>query len=99
MVSEGAALQNPFVINYHSLYYYPLVCRMMSYKKCLARGERDRQRERERETDRQIETEIERERERESLWIQLSLTPTDTITLVFVFVLRPYEVRLSGLET
>ena len=77
MVSEGAALQNPFVINYHLLYYYPLVCRMMSYKKCLARGERDRQTERKRE--RQTDGQRQRERERESLWIQLSLTPTDTI--------------------
>ena len=36
---------------------------MMSYKKCLARGERDRQtdREKERETDRRTETERERE--------------------------------------
>ena len=76
VVSEGAALQNPFVINYH----YPLVCRMMSYKKCLARGERDKQTDR--QTERQTERERERERERESLWIQLSLTPTDTITLV-----------------
>ena len=61
MVSEGAALQNPFVINFHYLYYYPLVCRMMSYKKCLARGER----ETDRQTDRQRERETERDRERE----------------------------------
>ena len=50
MVSEGAAVQNPFVINYHKLYYYTPVCTMMSYKTCLARGERERERERERES-------------------------------------------------
>ena len=88
---------------------------MMSYKKCLAREERERERDRqrERETDRQTDKQTDREREREreigrerererkrdSLWIQLSLTPTDIITLVFVFVLRPYEVSLTGLET
>ena len=40
---------------------------MMSYKKCLARGERDRQteRKRERQTDGQRERERERERKRE----------------------------------
>ena len=47
MVSEGAALQNPFVINYHKLYYYPPVCRMMSNKKCWLERERERERERE----------------------------------------------------
>ena len=42
---------------------------MMSYKKCLAKGERDRQtvRKRERQTDGQRQTERERERERESM--------------------------------
>ena len=42
---------------------------MMSYKKCLARGERDRQteRKRERQTDGQRQRERERERERESM--------------------------------
>ena len=42
---------------------------MMSYKKCLVRGERDRQieRKRDRQTDGQRQRERERERERESM--------------------------------
>ena len=40
---------------------------MMSYKKCLARGERDRQTERKRERQTDGQRERERERERESM--------------------------------
>ena len=39
---------------------------MMSYKKCLARGERDKQTDRERHRQRQTEREIDRYREREA---------------------------------